>query len=122
MKYAKLTGTNKTNTPALLSTVITPQNEEEKTKQAYIQSTLIIKPLNLPSASQRMTPVTSQHLISRTKRDMTTSDINSELPSSEDDHIQVSTSTNNDSQKSSKRPSTTPTSDVQHLQSVTNFS
>eukprot|EP00957_Ditylum_brightwellii_P175570 13367822-Ditylum_brightwellii.AAC.1 len=109
MNYAKSTNKNKNNTPALLRTAITPQNDKENTKHADIQSTTINNLSNLPSALLRTTPVASQHSNSATKGDMITCDINSELPSSEDKHTQVSTSNNNNSKQSSKRSSTMPT-------------
>eukprot|EP00957_Ditylum_brightwellii_P167738 12769681-Ditylum_brightwellii.AAC.1 len=50
MTYTKSTDKNKNNTSALLSNVITPQNDKENTKQADMNSTLINKPSNLPDA------------------------------------------------------------------------
>eukprot|EP00957_Ditylum_brightwellii_P037278 2821903-Ditylum_brightwellii.AAC.1 len=88
MNYGKSTGKNKNNTLALFSTVITPQNDKENAKQADIKSTPINKPSNLPSTSLRMTPVVPQCLNSTTTGDMNTIDINSELPSSGDEHTQ----------------------------------
>eukprot|EP00957_Ditylum_brightwellii_P078390 5961131-Ditylum_brightwellii.AAC.1 len=88
MNYAKSTDKNKNNTPALLRTVITPQNGKENIKQADINSVPINKPSNLLSKSLHMTPIASQRLNSTTTGDMIICNINSELPSSEDEHTQ----------------------------------
>eukprot|EP00957_Ditylum_brightwellii_P051620 3914786-Ditylum_brightwellii.AAC.1 len=78
--YAKSIRKNRNNTPALLSTDITPQNTKENTKQADIISTMVNKPSNLPSPLLRMTPIASQCSNSIITEAMIACDINSELP------------------------------------------
>eukprot|EP00957_Ditylum_brightwellii_P021044 1585578-Ditylum_brightwellii.AAC.1 len=109
MNFAKSTDKKDTKTPAMLSTIITPQNDNDKPKQADINSTLINTPSNLPSESLRTTPVASQCSNSLTKGDMITCYINSELPLSQDKHTKVSSPCKSDSMHSSTRPSILPT-------------
>eukprot|EP00957_Ditylum_brightwellii_P090886 6920436-Ditylum_brightwellii.AAC.1 len=81
---AKFISKNKDITPALLSTVITSQNAKVNAKQADINSTTINAPLILPSASYHTNPIVSQCLNITTTGAMIASDINSELPLSQD--------------------------------------
>eukprot|EP00957_Ditylum_brightwellii_P089915 6847713-Ditylum_brightwellii.AAC.1 len=74
---AKLTNKNKNNTPSLLSTVITPQNDKANTKQADINLIAINKPSSLPSTLLCMKPIASQCSIQTTTGAMIVSDINS---------------------------------------------
>eukprot|EP00957_Ditylum_brightwellii_P002123 163676-Ditylum_brightwellii.AAC.1 len=108
--FAKSTSKNKNNTPALLRTVITPQNDKENTKQAEINSTTINKPLRLPSTLHRMIPIASQRSNLTTTGAMIASNINSEFSLSQDEHTQVSASDKINSKESSNQPLTTPTS------------
>eukprot|EP00957_Ditylum_brightwellii_P186037 14164187-Ditylum_brightwellii.AAC.1 len=85
---AKLTSKNKHNTPALLSTVITPQKDKANTKQADINSTTINTPSSLPSTLHRTNPIVSQHLNLTTTGAMIASNINTELSLSQDEHTQ----------------------------------
>ena len=109
MHFAKSTDKNETKTPALLSTVITPQHDKDKTKQADIDSTPINKPSNLPSELLRTTPIASHRSNSLTKGDMITCDINSELPVSQDEHTKVTSPCKSDSMLSNTKPLTSPT-------------
>eukprot|EP00957_Ditylum_brightwellii_P117140 8933822-Ditylum_brightwellii.AAC.1 len=78
--FVNSTCKNKNNTPALISTIITPQNDKANSKQADINSNTINKPLSLPNASHRMKPIASQCSILTTTGAMIASSINSKLP------------------------------------------
>eukprot|EP00957_Ditylum_brightwellii_P000864 68616-Ditylum_brightwellii.AAC.1 len=108
--FAKSTGNNRNNTLALLSTVITPQNDRENTKQADINSTTINKPSNLSSVLLCRTSIAAQRSNLTTTGAMIARDINSELHSSQIEQTQVSASVKSDSKQSSSRLLTTPTS------------
>eukprot|EP00957_Ditylum_brightwellii_P032666 2476632-Ditylum_brightwellii.AAC.1 len=86
--FAKSTSKSKNNKPALLSTVITPQTDKANAKQADINSTMINKPSSLPSAPHRMNPSASQCSNLTTTGAMIASNINAELPLSQDEHTQ----------------------------------
>eukprot|EP00957_Ditylum_brightwellii_P036023 2729302-Ditylum_brightwellii.AAC.1 len=107
--YTKLTNKNGNNTPASLSTVIRTQNDKENTTQADINSTMINKPLNLPSALLHTKHVASQRSNSTTTGAMISCNINSESSLSQDKHAQVLASDKSDSKQSSNKSLTKPT-------------
>eukprot|EP00957_Ditylum_brightwellii_P137648 10493086-Ditylum_brightwellii.AAC.1 len=109
--FAKLTNKNRNNTPALLCTVITPQDDKENTKQADIKSTTINKPSNLPSELLRTTLVASQRSNLTTTGAMISCNINSELLLSQDGHTQVLAPEKSNSKQSSNKPSTKATNE-----------
>eukprot|EP00957_Ditylum_brightwellii_P022764 1716806-Ditylum_brightwellii.AAC.1 len=77
--FAKSPADNKTKSPVLLSTVITPQNDKANTKQADTNSTTINTPLVLPSALHRTNPIALQRSNSTTTGAMIACNISSEL-------------------------------------------
>ena len=97
----------------MLSTVITPQNDKDKPKQADIDSAPINTPSNLPSELLRTTPVASQRSNSLTKGDMITCDINSESPLTQDEHTKVTSPCKSDSMISNTKLSISPTREPQ---------
>eukprot|EP00957_Ditylum_brightwellii_P007086 537739-Ditylum_brightwellii.AAC.1 len=108
--FVKSTGKNKNNTPALLSTIIIPQNDRANTKQADINSTSINKPSILLSTLHCVNSIASQHSNQTTTGAIIASNIPSKLPLSQDEHTQVSASDKSNSRQSSNKPLNMPTS------------
>eukprot|EP00957_Ditylum_brightwellii_P209681 15362777-Ditylum_brightwellii.AAC.1 len=106
----KLTNENKTKTLTVMCTVITPQTDKANTNQADINNTTTNKPSSLPSALHRTNSIKSHCLNSATAGAMIANDINYESASLQDEDTEVSSSCKCDSNQSSNKPLTTPTS------------